>query len=163
MGRKKLRIFKSVKRKLRARTLGRLKRTILAQQTAFLEALGETGSIQSACALSKVPRTNAYQWRRENAGKNKFAEAWDKALEESADTLEDEAVRRGHKGVKQPVYQQGELVGYKQEYSDNLLMFMLKGRRPKRFMERHAITDADGKTLPPPAMHVHFVGKRREA
>jgi len=56
-----------------------------------------------------------YLWRREDPD---FAEAWDEALEEGTDLLEDEARRRAMAG------------------SDHLLMFILKSRRPAQYRER---------------------------
>src|SRR5574337_1699712 len=67
-----------------------------------------------------------------------FSAAWDAALELGTDSLEDEAVRRAHEGTLKPVYQGGKKVGTIREYSDTLLIFMLKARRPERFKERLA-------------------------
>ena len=53
-----------------------------------------------------------------------------------ADMLEDEAVRRAKDGVERPVYQGGKLVGHVQEYSDTLLIFLLKGARPEKYRDR---------------------------
>ncbi len=47
-----------------------------------------------------------------------------------------EAVRRAVEGTEKPVYQQGRLVGHVQEYSDTLLIFLLKGRRPEKYGEK---------------------------
>jgi hypothetical protein len=59
-----------------------------------------------------------------------FAEAWDLALEAAAHTLEEEAIRRATEGVLEPVYYKGEVAGYKTNYSDTLLMFILRGLKP---------------------------------
>jgi hypothetical protein len=75
----------------------------------------------------------AYDWRDED---EEFKADWDKALEIAADLLEEEAVRRAHDGVKKPVFQGGKRVGYVQEYSDTLLIFLLKGTKPKKFGDR---------------------------
>jgi hypothetical protein len=45
-------------------------------------------------------------------------------------SLEGEAYRRAVEGVEVPIYQQGELVGHRTEYSDSLLSLMLKARVP---------------------------------
>ena len=42
--------------------------------------------------------------------------------------MEDEAVRRAVEGVPRPVFYQGQIVGAVQEYSDELLIRMLKAR-----------------------------------
>jgi hypothetical protein len=58
------------------------------------------------------------------------------ALELGTDALEDEAVRRAYHGNDRPVTFQGKVTDTFKEYSDNLLMFMLKARRPDKFKER---------------------------
>jgi hypothetical protein len=73
-----------------------------------------------------------YKWRDQDA---RFAKAWDEAMDLGSDALEDEAIRRGHEGVDRPVYQQGTRIGMIRDYSDTLLIFMLKARRPSRFRD----------------------------
>jgi hypothetical protein len=41
-----------------------------------------------------------------------------------------EAWRRAVKGCRKPVYQGGQLVGYVREFSDLLLIFLIKAARP---------------------------------
>lgn len=60
------------------------------------------------------------------------------------DALEDEAVRRAHEGVLKPVFQQGKEVGHVREYSDALMVTMLKARRPEKFKDRVA-SEVSGK------------------
>jgi hypothetical protein len=55
---------------------------------------------------------------------------------EAADLLEDEAFRRAHQGIDKPVFQGKELVGVIREYSDTLLIFLLKGCRPDKYRDR---------------------------
>jgi hypothetical protein len=55
------------------------------------------------------------------------------------DALEEEALRRGVEGVLEPVWYNGEIVGHRRKYSDNLLMFMLKGRRPETFRDNASV------------------------
>jgi hypothetical protein len=47
--------------------------------------------------------------------------------------LEDEAVRRAYEGVERPVFQGGKQVGVVREYSDTLLIFLLKALRPEKY------------------------------
>ena len=49
--------------------------------------------------------------------------------------LEAEALRRALKGTEKPVYQNGKQVGAIREYSDLLLIFLLKARRPTVYRE----------------------------
>jgi hypothetical protein len=53
--------------------------------------------------------------------------------------LEDEAVRRGREGHLRPVFHQGKEIGAIREYSDTLLIFMLKARRPAKFREQYVV------------------------
>lgn len=100
---------------------------------AFLEELRKQGNVSGACTVSLYPRQRAYELRNRDPD---FAAAWDDALDEAVDTLEKEAWRRACKGNAEPVYQNGEKIGEVRKYSDTLLIFLLKGHRPKRFRER---------------------------
>lgn len=97
-----------------------------------MKALSETASVLRACRRSRVTRSVVYEWRAQDKD---FEKAWDAALELGSDALEDEAIRRAHDGVLKPVYQKGHRCGTIREYSDTLLIFMLKARRPKRFRD----------------------------
>lgn len=92
----------------------------------FLSTLAETGVVSTAAAVSGVARVTVYAHRNSDA---EFASQWESAIEEANDKLESEAIRRGTRGVKKPVYQGGKRVGYIREYSDTLLIFLLKCRR----------------------------------
>jgi hypothetical protein len=70
---------------------------------------------------------------RHRAKDGKFAAAWERALEDAADVLELEARRRAVRGTERPVYQGGKLVGHVTEYSDTLLMFLLRAARPGKY------------------------------
>ena len=54
----------------------------------------------------------------------------------NVDAFQEEAHRRAVQGIEKPVYQGGRLVGTVREYSDTLLIFLLKGLRPERYKER---------------------------
>lgn len=60
-----------------------------------------------------------------------FRLAVEEAWQDGAEALIQEAERRGRDGWDEPIYQKGELVGHVRKYSDNLLMFSIKGRRPE--------------------------------
>ena len=69
------------------------------------------------------------------------------AVEAGTDLLEDAAMRRGLKGVRQPVYHAGKRVGYIVRYSDRLLLALLRARRPRKYRDsgsRHDNDDASG-------------------
>ncbi|MBI4185314.1 MAG: hypothetical protein HY521_15080 [Proteobacteria bacterium] len=98
----------------------------------FLGALAESGNVSAACRRVLLPRHTAYGWRRADPA---FAKAWAEALEIGLDALEDEATRRALEGVEEPVFYQGEVRGAVRRFSDPLLMFLLRARRPERFRE----------------------------
>lgn len=120
-------------------------RTIRAhkKRQAFLDALAETASVFAACRESGLARRTAYDWRAEDPD---FAAAWDKALDIGTDALEDEATRRAFHGYDEPVHYKGKATSAIRKYSDTLLIFMLKARRPERFKERaaHELTGEGG-------------------
>ena len=109
------------------------------KMAAFISALEQTANVTAACRIARLPRSSAYEWREADS---EFAKLWDDAVERGTDALEDEAVRRAAQGVLKPVYQGGKKVGTIREYSDTLLIFMLKARRPEKFKERieHGVT-----------------------
>ena len=111
----------------------------------FLDELAETGNVTHSCRVAAIPYNTAYKWRREI---QEFAEAWDDALEMAADKLEKEAMRRAYEGVDKPVFQNGRQVGVIRQYSDTLLIFLLKGCRPEKYRELHHVKHSgsiDGK------------------
>jgi hypothetical protein len=115
----------------------RTSRVQLKKASEFLSVLQETGgNVSRACAAIELTRTRAYEWR---AADPLFAAAWDEAVETGTDELEEEARRRAFSGVDEPVFYQGEVCGEIRKYSDTLLIFLLKGRRPDRYRERVTI------------------------
>lgn len=78
-----------------------------------------------------------------------FAAAWDEALASSLDDAEGELYRRAVKGTLKPVYQGGAKVGSIREYSDTLLIFLLKSHKPSVYREttRNEHTGKDGEPI----------------
>jgi transposase-like protein len=87
------------------------------KRAKILAALTDGASISRAARAAGVPRSTLYLWRRTD---KVFAEAMAEAIETGTDLLEDEALRRGL------------------EYSDALLIFLLKARRPNKYVHRLA-------------------------
>ena len=108
---------------------------------AFVDALCETGMVRKACAAAGISRRTAYYWRHSRA---EFARAWDEALKVAVANLEDEALRRAVEGVDRPVFYEGEVVGAVREYSDVLLIFLMKAANPNKYRDRVALTGEDG-------------------
>ncbi len=104
-------------------------------QRAFLAAFRATCNVRLACEVAKVGRSSHYRWREKDS---EYREAFDLAKEEAADILEAEAFRRAVEGVEKPVgWYKGKPGGYVREYSDILLIFLLKALLPERYRERH--------------------------
>lgn len=112
-----------------------------ATKKRFLAALRETGNVTKAALLCKFPRSTVYDWRLHDA---EFAKAADAAIDEGVNHLIDEAHRRAHDGVREPVYYLGEVCGTIVKYSDSLLMFLIKGRRPEFATESRRMSGPDG-------------------
>jgi len=108
---------------------------------AFIDALRDGRSITAACIDAGIGRQTAYDWREADKA---FAKAWDDAIEEGTDRLEDEAHRRARDGTQKPIYQGGKRVGVINEYSDTLMIFLLKARRRSKFGDKQEVTGADG-------------------
>ena len=106
------------------------------KEADFLEALCTGASVQAACEAAKIGRRTVYDWR---AADDDFALAWDQAIEAGTDLLEDEAKRRAFEGVEEPVFHGGQQCGTVRKYSDTLLIFLLKARRPEKFRERQDV------------------------
>lgn len=120
------------KKALKTRQSPRTSRTEREAREKFLAALAQGASISGAANSSGFPRSTAYDLRNEDED---FAKAWDEAVEAGTDALEDEAVRRAKDGVSKPVFYKGMACGEIQEYSDSLLMFTLRARRPEKYRE----------------------------
>lgn len=87
----------------------------------------------SACGCG----TKYFQRRRKEDPE--FEEAYQDARADGDDVIRAEIKRRGVDGVKVAVYHDGRVVGHKQTYSDNLLMFLAKSRMPTEFGDKQTI------------------------
>lgn len=143
------------------------------KEKAFLQALRKTGNVSKACEIVKIGRRTAYEWRAES---EEFAELWEQAIEAGYDLLEEEARRRAFEGlVRKKFTSKGQPVNdpatgeqyYEREYSDTLLIFLLKGGRPEKYRERHEHSGPGGAPLMPPALTIvideHRTGQQQDA
>lgn len=96
-----------------------------------------TATLTAGCKAARVSPNTVYKWREMD---DEFVLLERQARNAFADALEIESVRRAWHGTKKPVYQQGNLVGYVQEFSDTLLIFALKAVRPEKYRERFDVT-----------------------
>jgi len=99
---------------------------------AFIEALSLDPNVSAACLVAGVHRDTAYTHRKTNKD---FRHRWKLALEKSVDDLESEARRRAKKGTRKPIFHKGVICGYERQYSDTLMIFLLKAHRPGKYRE----------------------------
>lgn len=80
--------------------------------------------------MSGVNRQFINNWRMSDPA---FSAAMAAAVALSTETLEDEAIRRAFEGVERPVLHKGRIITQTREFSDQLLMFLLRGRHPEKY------------------------------
>jgi hypothetical protein len=108
----------------------------------FLEHFAEFGNVSAAARHAGVERKNVYRWQEHDED---FAIAFQQAEIASVELMEGEARRRAVDGVgsQRRVYDnRGNLVDEYTEtkYSDTLLIFLLKARRPETYRDRYDVT-----------------------
>ncbi len=106
-------------------------------KSAFIETLARTGEpalAAKACGFSLATCQN--HARRDE----EFAQAGFEALQAYRATIAAEIHRRAIEGVDEPVYQGGQLVGYKRRYSDALLLAHAKRHMPNDYGDKKTIT-----------------------
>ena len=122
--------------------------------------------MSKAAGEAGISRCTPYDYREKHP---EFAIAWAEAEATACDALELEARRRAHDGTDKPVIYKGELMGVwidpttgaivnrdtanaqqipltVKEYSDTLLIFLLKAHRPDKFRDNSKVelTGKDG-------------------
>ncbi len=101
-------------------------------QCMFLEVLADTGIVSHAAAVVGKSPESAYRLRRRE-GAEAFSAAWEAAQAHATQILVDVAFARAIEGVSKPVYHKGEVIGERRQYSDALLMFLLRYKDPTRY------------------------------
>ena len=123
-------------------------RMSLERRRLFLRAFAHRGIVLEGCRAAGVSRDAVYHWRETSEW---FSTLYDIAVEEAADRIEAEAIRRAVDGYDEPVIYQGmpTLVtdpntGEQRQltvrkYSDALMALVLKGARPEKYRENHKV------------------------
>ena len=106
----------------------------------FLEQLETRGAISAAAKAAGVSKQAAYKAAKRDP---EFKDAWDEAIETACDAMELEARRRAVDGTDRPVFHAGKVVGHVREYSDQLLIFLLRAHRPQKYRERNGLVQFD--------------------
>ncbi|MBO9575855.1 MAG: hypothetical protein J7494_08980 [Sphingobium sp.] len=102
------------------------------KQVAFIQALAECGCVTEACARVGMSDKSAYGLRTRLDAQS-FRYAWEAALDHAVQRLSDAAFSRALNGVARPVFFQGEQVGERRYYDENLTRFLLRYRDPVRY------------------------------
>lgn len=105
----------------------------LKKRKQFLKELTRTCNITMAAHKVGIHKYTAHQAKAKDED---FSEAWDNALDEGIDLLEEFARKRAFDGVKREVYYQGKVCGKFHEYSDGLTKFLLRAHKPERYSDR---------------------------
>lgn len=103
------------------------------KQQHFLDMLREGNTVTFACKCLNLTRVSVYELRRDDAV---FAAQWDEAYEAGGEVMEQEAFRRAVQGVNKPIVHLGIVTDTVKDYSDTLLIFLLKGRFPDKYADR---------------------------
>lgn len=119
----------------RVRRVGRY--SAAAQRRAkgrFLEAFRQCGNVTASSEYASVDRSTVYSWKESDAD---FMTAYGQAEAQAEDVLAQAAYERAVLGVtrEKPIYKNGVLVDKLTvtEYSDTLLMFLLRARNPGKY------------------------------
>jgi len=109
-------------------------RVTLENREKLLVEISETGgNVSRACQNLGIERRNVYRWVESN---KEFAEAFERAQQLGLKRLEDEARRRAFEGVDKAITYQGEITATVKEYSDTLMIFLLKGGMPEKYKDQ---------------------------
>lgn len=121
----------------RGRGAALTRKQVARAKHAFLENYAQWANITLACETSGVSRSSFYRWQEHDP---EFAAGFNQASEAATERLEREAWRRATQGTpyRRTSYWHGEPVGTdeKIEYSDQLMMLLLRARRPDLYRDK---------------------------
>jgi hypothetical protein len=111
------------------------------KKRAYLSAFAQTGNIRRSCEAAGIDRSTYYTWLEHDPD---FGPAVEFAKQFAIERLEDEARRRAYYGtrkIRRSYSRDGDLVAehIEYEYSDTLMIFLLKGLAPEKYAERRSI------------------------
>lgn len=123
-------------------------RLSIERRRLFLRTFANRGIVLEGCRAAGVSRSTVDKWREQSEW---FEELYCIAIEEAADRIEAEAIRRAVDGYDEPVIYQGmpttvvdPVTGEQRQltvrkYSDALMALVLKGARPEKYRENHKV------------------------
>ena len=104
----------------------------LGWEALFLASLLTEGTIAAAAREAGIAYRTVMRKRQKDPA---FAEQMRVAQEMHTQALEREMYRRAVEGIEEPIMFRGEVVEKVRRYSDQLLMFALRARRPDVYRE----------------------------
>jgi hypothetical protein len=116
----------------------------LDRQKRFLDAYRKVGTIIHAAEQSAIAARTHYTWLDKDQG---YVEKFEEAHKEAIERLVAEARRRALEGVQRKKFHNGAPVldpetgeqYMEREYSDTLLIFLLKGAMPETYRDRQDV------------------------
>lgn len=112
------------------------------QKAGFLAAFAQCGVVRRAAKIVGIARQTHARWMKEDP---EYPARFRQAKREAAERLEIEARRRAIKGLKRKKFTKGgdPIIDpetgeqyYELEFSDTLLIFLLKGALPHKYRDR---------------------------
>jgi hypothetical protein len=104
----------------------------------FLDLVAEGGRVCRAC---EALEWDFHKIRNRSRRDPKFRELYFRARSVGVKVMEEEAVRRAYEGVVVPKNMGKHGIVEVREYSDTLLMFILRASRPNKYREQKVIQD----------------------
>lgn len=133
------------------------------KKRAFLAAYAEMGVVTRSAQLAEINRCTHNAWlNEEGESGDEYRAAFEDAKRAANDALESEARRRAISGVDKPFYYKGELVETTKQYSDVLLIFLMKAADPARFRDNYQQQDTPDENVHPGIDHTQLLRDFRQ-
>lgn len=110
----------------------------------FLDLIARGNTAACAARTVGVRRNAMFDLRKRDP---EFARQWAEADEAGTEALEQEAIRRAVEGVERGLFYQGVKYTTEREFSDPLLMFLLRARAPEKYRERYEVKHEVGDSI----------------
>lgn len=109
------------------------------KKRAFLDEYARHGIVTRAAEAAGISRGAHYLWMGDDPD---YPAAFADAHARACDAIRGEIFRRGVEGWDEPVFHEGQVVGFKRRYSDVQLTNLAKSRMPEEFREKvdHRVT-----------------------
>jgi len=106
---------------------------------AFLKEYAKHGNASKAAYAVGKDRQTVYDLKRINP---EFSAKMDECFDALTDKIEESVTQHAFEGYDEPVFWDGEIVGYKRKYAPAERIFMLKKRKRDRYSDD--VNEADG-------------------